>query len=55
MNVLAVRVYDGFRHGGMYEGPVGLVRQERYRNWERTRKQDERNGVEKFFDALFDR
>lgn len=54
-NVIAVRVYDGFRHGGMYEGPVGLVRQERYRQWERTRKHDERNGVEKFFDALFGR
>lgn len=54
-NVIAVRVHDGFRHGGMYEGPVGIVRQERYHHWERTRKHDERSGVEKFFDVIFGR
>jgi sialate O-acetylesterase len=29
-NVLAVRVYDVFMHGGIYEGPIGLVTREHY-------------------------
>jgi len=32
-NVLAVRVYDGLISGGIYDGPVGVVTQERYRKW----------------------
>jgi hypothetical protein len=34
-NVIAVRIYDGFNIGGIYEGPVGVVTQESYRKyWE---------------------
>lgn len=32
-NVLTVRVYDKYIHGGMYEGPVGLTRREWYQSW----------------------
>jgi sialate O-acetylesterase len=32
-NTLAVRVYDGFRHGGIYDGPIGIVTRDRYRQW----------------------
>jgi beta-galactosidase/beta-glucuronidase len=35
-NVLAVRVSDVFRGGGIYEGPVGLVTRERYLKWKRA-------------------
>jgi sialate O-acetylesterase len=34
-NVLAVRVYDNFLHGGIYDGPVGFVTRDHYRRWER--------------------
>ena len=34
MNTIAVRVYDGFLHGGIYEGPVGLVTRDRFRKWQ---------------------
>jgi hypothetical protein len=38
-NILAVRVYDGFREGGIYSGPVGLVAQEKYTSfWKSVRK-----------------
>jgi hypothetical protein len=38
-NVIAVRVYDGFMGGGIYQGPVGLVRQDKYTSfWKTNRK-----------------
>ncbi len=37
-NVIAVRVYDGFRDGGIYQGPVGLVTQNKYREYWNMRK-----------------
>jgi hypothetical protein len=38
-NIIAVRVYDGFMDGGIYQGPVGLVRQEKYTQfWKSNRK-----------------
>jgi hypothetical protein len=32
-NVIAVRVYDGFRDGGIYDGPIGLITQKNYREY----------------------
>ena len=52
-NTIAVRVFDGFRHGGMYEGPVGLIRQERYRAWERTHGAARRNPIDRLLNFLF--
>jgi hypothetical protein len=37
-NVIAVRVYDGFMGGGIYQGPVGLVRQEKYTKFWQSQK-----------------
>jgi hypothetical protein len=34
-NVIAIRVSDVYLHGGMYDGPIGLVTREKYRKWER--------------------
>ena len=28
-NVIAVRVYDGYRDGGIYQGPIGLLTSDR--------------------------
>ncbi len=30
-NTIVVRVYDGFKNGGIYEGPVGLLTQKNYK------------------------
>ena len=39
---LAVRVYDGYMDGGIYEGPIGFVTQEKYKQyWKRKREFDE--------------
>jgi len=43
-NILAVRVYDGMFHGGIYDGPIGIVTTERYREWNKGK------GVWRFFD-----
>jgi hypothetical protein len=39
-NLIAVRVYDGFKDGGIYEGPIGIVKQESYTKFWRERKRD---------------
>ncbi|MGA7160735.1 MAG: beta galactosidase jelly roll domain-containing protein [Bacteroidota bacterium] len=42
-NVLAVRVYDNYLNGGIYDGPIGFVTREHYRQWERTHRVKENN------------
>jgi sialate O-acetylesterase len=37
-NVVAVRVYDGFRDGGIYDGPIGLIEQSKYTKYWRNYK-----------------
>ncbi|MGE5400203.1 MAG: glycoside hydrolase [Ignavibacteriales bacterium] len=38
-NVIAVRVYDGRERGGIYQGPVGIIRQNKYiRYWKDKNK-----------------
>ncbi|HSP87858.1 MAG TPA: hypothetical protein VLN45_06975, partial [Ignavibacteriaceae bacterium] len=37
-NIIAVRVYDGFKDGGIYLGPVGIVKQETYTKYLRNKK-----------------
>ncbi|HXG00768.1 MAG TPA: beta galactosidase jelly roll domain-containing protein [Bacteroidota bacterium] len=49
VNTIAVRVYDGFRDGGIYKGPIGLVTRDRYRKWSDKRKSD----LEKVFEWLW--
>ena len=42
-NVIAVRVFDKYYHGGIYEGPVGIVRRDAYQAWQaRNPKQQNR-------------
>lgn len=35
VNTLAARVLDVFMHGGIYDGPIGLVTRQKFRRWER--------------------
>jgi sialate O-acetylesterase len=37
-NVIAVRVYDGYNVGGIYEGPIGLIAQEKYTKFWRSQR-----------------
>ncbi len=37
-NILAVRVWDGRLHGGIYQGPIGLITRDRYNDWRSNRK-----------------
>lgn len=38
-NIIAVRIYDGYIDGGIYEGPIGLITQQKYREyWSRKKK-----------------
>ncbi|MBX2989661.1 MAG: beta galactosidase jelly roll domain-containing protein [Bacteroidetes bacterium] len=45
-NVLAIRVFDGYRDGGIYQGPIGIVTREKYLKWRNSSKQD-------WFDWIF--
>lgn len=39
-NSIAVRVYDGFQDGGIYQGPIGITTQEKYTQmWKKQKKQ----------------
>jgi sialate O-acetylesterase len=33
VNIISVRVYDGFQDGGIYEGPIGLITQTNYKKY----------------------
>jgi hypothetical protein len=35
-NTLAVRVKDVYMQGGIYDGPIGLITREKYREWKRN-------------------
>ncbi|MCB2204063.1 beta galactosidase jelly roll domain-containing protein [bacterium] len=52
-NVIAVRVFDGFMHGGIYDGPIGLVRSTRYRNWVKRNPMKRESPFNRLMDALF--
>ena len=47
-NILAVRVQDLWMHGGIYDGPVGLIERSRYLSWK-----DKPRSVMDFFKQLF--
>jgi hypothetical protein len=48
-NILAIRVYDCWQWGGIYEGPIGIVDREQYRKYKRTSR-----NVDNWFRELFD-
>lgn len=55
-NVLAVRVYDNFKVGGIYEGPIAIVRERDYRRWSAKFNADRgsRNTFQRFMEKMFD-
>ena len=50
-NVLAVRVYDVWLHGGIYDEPIGLISRDRYLEW-KARHRDRMNPWD-FFRKFF--
>ena len=52
-NVLAVRVFDHYQYGGIYEGPVGIVTRSKYQKMQQNYIFDSRSKLEQFFDNLF--
>lgn len=52
-NTLAVRVYDGMFHGGIYDGPVGIVSQEEYLVWQKNYQKSNEKKFRSIFDILF--
>ena len=53
-NLLAVRVYDNFLQGGIYDGPIGFVSRDRFRQWERKHPVQENKEKDRwnFFDLF---
>jgi hypothetical protein len=54
-NSIAVRVFDQYFHGGIYEGPVGLVRRDSYLAWQSRQPREVRsnNNPWRFLQWLF--
>jgi sialate O-acetylesterase len=53
-NVIAVRVYDGFLDGGIYEGPIGLITQSRYVEfWKAQSEQQKKVYKKSFWESIF--
>lgn len=53
-NLIAVRVYDGMVHGGIYNGPIGIVKREKYLEWQKQHGR-EKSKLQEFFDSLFNK
>ncbi|MCC6396876.1 MAG: glycoside hydrolase [Bacteroidetes bacterium] len=53
-NVIAVRVFDYYMHGGIYSGPIGLVTREKYMKWEpKSKKSEDRSNPWKALEWIF--
>jgi len=48
-NIIAVRVYDGFKDGGIYSGPIGFVSQEKYVTFWKSHKPKKESFWQRFF------
>jgi hypothetical protein len=54
-NVIAVRVYDGFMHGGIYIGPIGIMTRDRYLEWEpKGGRKSSKNGFQNWWKWFFE-
>lgn len=51
-NVIAVRVYDGYLNGGIFEGPIGIMTPEKYSDYWKARRQQYKH-QKNFWELLF--
>lgn len=49
-NVIAVRVYDGYLNGGIWDGPIGLITQSKYQSFWKSVKRSKKSFLEWLFD-----
>ncbi len=49
-NVIAIRVFDGWRGGGIYQGPIGITSRDRFMKWQNKAKRD----LEREFESVWD-
>lgn len=53
-NVIAVRVYDGYINGGIYDGPLGLTTQEKYTQyWKQVKDREKAKKKNSFWDLFW--
>jgi hypothetical protein len=52
-NVIAVRVYDGWLDGGIYQGPIGLIEQDKYVQYFKEHKSKPKKNTN-FWNLIFD-
>jgi len=52
INIIAIRVFDGLIHGGIYMGPVGIITKRNFKNWRLSDEVEKRK--KSFFELLFD-
>ncbi len=52
-NTIAVRVYDGYKDGGIYEGPIGITTNSKFSTYMRNRGKT-KNWFERFLEDVFD-
>lgn len=48
-NIIAVRVYDGYKDGGIYDGPIGLITQNNYSEFWKNNRSKKKS----IFDLIF--
>lgn len=48
-NVIAVKVFDGYIGGGIYQGPIGIITQDKYRKYWHAQKKSSKNMWDLFF------
>jgi hypothetical protein len=55
-NVLAVRVYDGTGGGGIYEGPIGIISRENFKEWKKNNPWNNKSdwNLWKILEEIFD-
>jgi len=49
-NVIAIKVFDGYIGGGIYQGPIGIITQDKYRKYWHNQKN---NNHKDFWDLFF--
>ncbi len=49
-NIIAVRVYDGYKDGGIYSGPIGLITQKNYSDFWKSNRKKSKNIFEWLFE-----
>lgn len=54
-NVIAIRVFDGYKDGGIYAGPIGITQQDEYQNYWAQRREKSGHGEKRtFWDIIFE-